>query len=40
MIWFDQPLVGHELELLNDLEHVPMMDFAGLFHALCRWMWP
>ena len=37
MTWFDQPLVGHEL---TDLEHAPVMDFGGLFHALVRWMWP
>jgi hypothetical protein len=38
VIWFHQPLAGDELGM--DLEHVPTMDFAGLLHALVRWMWP
>jgi hypothetical protein len=37
MMWFDPSLVDQEL--INDLEHTPVMDFAGLFHALARWMW-
>ena len=38
MMWFDPQMMVHVGE--HDLEHVPMMDVAGLFHALVRWLWP
>jgi hypothetical protein len=37
-MWFDPSMLIHGTG--SDLEHVPMMDFAGLFHALVRWLWP
>jgi hypothetical protein len=38
VIWAHYSLVEHAT--VNDPEHLLMVDYAGLFHALARWLWP